>query len=58
MKERILKTWMGVTSGTLGGRSDGYPERKCSLHENMSDAVRLDGGAKGVEFYDLTRISI
>lgn len=35
-----LKKWIGVTSGSHLGRSDGYPEIKLSIIESIDDLVR------------------
>ncbi len=53
MKNKILRTYMGVTTGTLGGRDDGYPERKFSSHETLREALDLGPTNKGVEYFTL-----
>ncbi len=55
MKNRILRTYMGVTTGTLGRDPDWYPERKFSSHETLREALDL-GPTKGVEFFTLTPV--
>ncbi len=36
---KYLKTWMGVTSGSHLGRSDGYSERKSEIIESIDELV-------------------
>ncbi len=40
MTGKILKTWMGVTSGSYLGRDDGHPERKYQVFDTLEEAVR------------------
>ena len=37
---KYLKTWMGVVSGSIGGRNDGYPERKFAVVDTLDELVR------------------
>lgn len=48
-KKFYLKTFMGVTSGTLGGRDDGYPEQKMVLVNQ--EELSKDFGTKSKEVY-------
>lgn len=57
MQERILKTYMGTITGSLGGRNDGYPELKLSVYDTLKDAVEAEGDAPDVEFFKLVPIS-
>lgn len=57
-KIHILKTWMGVTSGTLGGRDDGYPELKMQI---ITDPLTLTGGfgkQPQEKYYTLTETDV
>lgn len=63
MKDKILRTYMGVVTDSLGGRDDGYPERKYSSHETLEAAVsraRPGIGREHInseEFFELVPIS-
>jgi hypothetical protein len=48
----ILKTYMGVTTGTPMGRDDGYPEKKTVLYGDF-DSVSSGYGTKKQEEYFL-----
>ena len=37
---KYLKTWMGVVSGSMGGRDDGYPQRKFAVVDTLDELVR------------------
>ena len=37
----ILVTYTGYTTGTLGGRDDGYPETKVVICNHLIDVARL-----------------
>lgn len=53
---KYLKTWMGVTSGSLGGRDDGYPERKSLIIEDLDRLVSTyDPNA---EYYKLEPVDV
>ncbi len=56
MKEKILRTYMGVIRGSLGGREDGYPERKYSSHTTLEGAVSLGSRDSHVEYFELVPI--
>ena len=47
---------MGVTTGTLAGRDDGWAERKFSAHRNLQEAVAVVAG-RDVEYFELVPIS-
>jgi molecular chaperone DnaK (HSP70) len=49
---KYMKTWMGVTSGTMAGRDDGYPEMKYR-HYNSIDELAKDFGKQSQEKYYL-----
>ena len=37
--KKYLKTWMGTVSGSMGGRNDGYPERKFAVVDTLDELV-------------------
>jgi len=55
MPQQYLKTWMGVTSGTLGGRDDGYPERKFRLFNDI-DEMAKDEDRPDQEFFHVNPV--
>ena len=48
-KQKYLKTWMGVTSGSYMGRDDGYPELKMAILNE--DGIAHNFGTKNQERY-------
>jgi len=56
MKEKILRTYMGVVRGSLGGRDDGFPERKYSSYTTLEGAVSSDSHDSRVEYFELVPI--
>lgn len=48
-KQKYLKTWMGVTTGTYMRSGDGYPERKMKILDE--DAIVRNFGTKEDEHY-------
>jgi len=53
---KYLKTWMGVTSGSHLGRSDGYPERKSIIIETLDELVRTYD--KKADYYKLEPVDV
>lgn len=53
---KYLKTWMGVVSGSLGGRDDGYPERKLMIVDNVGNLV--DTYDPEAEYYKLEKVDV
>lgn len=53
---QYLVTWTGVTSGTAGGRDDGYPETKMALIPE--DRLIEFGGKYKVQFYSVERVDV
>lgn len=58
-EDKVLVTWMGVTSGSLGGRDDGYPERKLSVIK-ADEAFKSKSALKrsSEEYFRLVRIPL
>ena len=53
---KYLKTWMGVVSGSMGGRDDGYPERKFALVDTLDELVRTYD--KKAEYFRLEPVDV
>lgn len=53
---KYLKTWMGVTSGSMGGRGDGYPERKSIIIEDLDTLVSTY--EEKAEYYKLEPVDV
>ena len=53
---KYLKTWIGVTSGSHLGRSDGYPERKSTIIESLDDLVKTY--SDNAEYYKLELVDV
>ena len=53
---KYLMTWMGRTSGSHLGRSDGYPERKFRMIETLDDLVKSHN--PGAEYYRLEPVDV
>lgn len=51
-----LKTWMGVISGSMAGRNDGYPEQKRRVYDNIEDLARDFGTKNDEKYYKLTEV--
>lgn len=54
---KYLKTYMGVTSGTLGGREDGFPEMKHVLYYDFNHLAKDYGKKKDEKYYKLTELN-
>jgi len=54
---KYLKTYMGVTSGSMAGRDDGYPEMKFRHYDNFEDLAKDFGKCKDEKYYYLTEIN-
>lgn len=52
----FLKTWQGVTSGTLGGRDDGYPEIKYRVYDSVEQLARDYGTSRDEKYFILTPV--
>lgn len=50
---KYMKTWMGVTSGTMAGRDDGYPERKYRHYDSIDELARDFGKQKDEKYFEL-----
>lgn len=55
-KKLYLKTFMSVTSGTLGGRDDGYPEQKMVL-VNQEELSKNFGTTRKEVYFELRELS-
>jgi len=55
-KLKFLKTYSGFTSGTLGGRNDGYLETKYVTYDSFEKLVENYGSKSNECYYSLTPI--
>lgn len=53
---RYLKTWMGVVTGSMAGRYDGYPEEKHEFHDSISSLARSVGQHSGETIYEIREV--
>ncbi len=47
---------MGVTSGTMAGREDGYPEMKFRYFDSIESLAKSYGQHKDEKYYELTEL--
>lgn len=48
---------MGVTSGSMAGRDDGYPEMKFRHYTQIDELAKDFGKQKEEKYYELTELS-
>lgn len=55
--EKYLKTYTSITSGTIGGREDGYPYTQTQLHENIEVLAKNYGTKEDEKYYILEAVN-
>lgn len=53
---KYLKTWTGLTTGTLAGRDDGHPITKYKFFNSFDDLLKTHGSDPDEKYFKLVDI--